>query len=258
MDYLRSKASAARNAVLNNVKSRFPGNRGGLSVTGTQISSTNTRNVHTIKIFKYRHSLFSASGNNFRVNDDSFTAFETALRTELTRKGWPREDTALNTAIKNYIDGYQNERFKPGTTTGDYFIQSDYEKTIIILAVLSGMITSIQFTNNMKSPIEYVKITNAEGYIKRYNVNFEKNKKNGASPYNNFKSELQNIAFNKDKVIVTITTDFSKVPPPPVKGGGTRVRRETRNRNRNHTRRIRTQRHRYRSVKLAKSRKSRR
>jgi len=221
----------------------------------------NTGDVHTVKIFKYRHSYFSAS-NNFRVNDESFTAFEKALRTELTRKGWPSDDAALNVAIKNYIDDYQGGRFKPGTKTGDYFIQSDYEKTIIILAVLSGMITSIQFTNNMNNPKEDVNITNAEGYIKRYNVNSEKNKKNGASPYNNFKSELQNIAFNKGEVIVTITTDFTKVPPRPLlvkgKGGGTRVRRETRNRNRNHTRRIRTQRHRYRSVKLAKSRKSRR
>lgn len=141
--------------------------------------------------------------------------------------------------------------------TDNYYIRDD-DKTIFLFAVLSGMIQSIQFVDNAFTNPKVMNITSADNFMTEYNNRIGTDKY--SQPYYRFKDQVFYVAKKKKEVIVTITTDFSKVPPPPVKGGGTRVRRETRNRNRNrnHTRRIRTQRHRYRSVKLATSRKSRR
>ena len=170
------------------------------------------------------------------------------------------DDTALDNAIKEYINYPKFAKYNNGPTTDKAFMADD-AKNIFIFAVLSGMIASISFTNSISRPDgPLVSITTADHYMTRYNA-----PERFIDPYYRFKTELKNIAENTKNnpngFFVTITTDFSKVPPLPSvkgKGGGTRVHRETRNRNRNHTRRIRTQRHRYRSVKLAKSRKSRR
>jgi hypothetical protein len=257
----RNAASAAGKAVLKNVNGRFTGNGNsdGSSVTGTQIPSTNTRNVHTITITaKSTGGMLDMSGR-YSIDESQLTNFENKiLRGALTSKGWPENDAELNNAIKQYINSDQFKKYNNGPPTKDKPFIDDDDKKIFLFAVLSRMITHIRFTNNVfNKDGTLVAITTADEYMTRYNATDRYSR-----PYFKFKEELHDIAKKRGKVTVTITTDFTKVPPRPLlvkgKGGGTRVRRETRNRNRNHTRRIRTQRHRYRSVKLAKSRKSRR
>jgi ABC-type antimicrobial peptide transport system permease subunit len=257
---LTTAARKAGEAVLQNVKGRFPGNgnTGGLSVIGTQIPSTNTRNLHTITITaKSTGGMFDMSGR-YSIDESQLTKFENTLRGVLKENKWPSDDTELDIAIKQYINSPIFNKYNNGPTTEKFFIDDD-DKNIFLFAVLSGMIQSIKFVNNVfNKDGTPVAITTADGYMTRYNATDRYSR-----PYFKFKEELHDIAKKIGNVIVTITTNFSKIPPPPpVKGGGTRVHRETRNRNRNrnrnHTRRIRTQRHRYRSVKLAKSRKSRR
>ena len=254
----RNLAAAAGNAVLNSVKSRISGNNGGLSGTQTQISSTNTRNVHTITITaKSSGGLFDMSGR-YNIDNSQLTDFENILRAELKNNGWPSDDTALDNAIKQYINSPMFAKYNNGPKNDVKPFIDDANKKIFLFAVLSRMIRHIRFTNNVYNKDgTLVAITTADEYMTRYNATDRFSR-----PYFKFTEELYDIAKKRGKVTVTITTDFSQIPPPPVKGkgGGTRVRRETRNRNRNrnHTRRIRTQRHRYRSVKLAKSRKSRR
>jgi hypothetical protein len=260
MDLFR-RAVAGVSAVRSIVKGNSPGNGnpGELSVNGTQITNPNTGNVHTITITaKSTGGMFDMSGR-YSIDESQLTNFENKiLRGALKRNGWPENDAELNNAIKQYINSDQFKKYNNGPPTKDKPFIDDDDKKIFLFAVLSGMIQSIKFTNNaFNKDGTPVAITTADGYMTRYNATDRYSR-----PYFKFKEELHDIAKKRGKVIVTITTDFTKVTPRPLlvkgKGGGTRVRRETRNRNRNHTRRIRTQRHRYRSVKLAKSRKSRR
>jgi hypothetical protein len=256
----RAKESLAR---VKDVRSFIQGlkrndNPDGSSGTQTQSTNPNTGNVHNIKIFGKKVGSWIQGA--FETNYSQLTNFENLLRSELTRRWNMNDDNNLNNAIKQYINSPKFANYNNGPKNAVNPFIDDDDKNIFLFAVLSGMIASISYTNNMSSKDGLrVSITTPDDYMEKFNNPPER----FSHPYLNFKTHLRQIAQNTNNnpngFFVTITTDFSKIPPPPpVKGGGTRVRRETRNRNRNHTRRIRTQRHRYRSVKLAKSRKSRR
>jgi hypothetical protein len=126
-----------------------------------------------------------------------FTNFEERLKEELKSRGWPGDETALDKAIENYIKSVNPTIWHP------------LGCTIFIFAVLSGMIISIEFTNDKTA--EKVNITTAADFMKRYYDNASKH------PYSKFKQELFDIVTSSNTKIATglslkITTDFSKTP----------------------------------------------
>ena len=133
-------------------------------------------------------------------SDNNFRLFEEKLRAKLREKGWPADEAEFKVGISSY----NNAKIKSDPDPGLKTTTSSDSDRLFIFALYSGMITSIEFTDEKKNPI---RLSGPAAFIEQYT---------DYNPYFMFKSHLYEIlpktsGFTRS-IQVKITTDFSIIP----------------------------------------------
>jgi hypothetical protein len=189
MENIKKAMALNANAAANLVR-KFTGSS---SPSSTQ--ATGDDSVHIIEIKK---SGLTGPDIDKQSSDNNFKLFEDKLRAKLRENDWPADEAEFNVGISSY----NNAKIKsdPNLSTST----SGVSDILFIFALYSGMITSIEFTDEKKNPIS---LSGPAAFFEKYTR---------GNPYFMFKSHLYDILSNTSRftrsIQVKITTDFSKIP----------------------------------------------